>query len=84
MAYPSSGGLKAQGEEWGVGRPIKGPPSPSDKAPASTGGGAAQPARNGVKNGGQRSFRKVTVKTPARRGAQTLGAYRRRCPEEAK
>ena len=28
VAYPSPGGLKAQGEEWGVGRPFKGPHPP--------------------------------------------------------
>ena len=67
-----------------MGRPFKGL-HPQDKHPPSMGGqGGATHAHKGVNNGGRRSFWKATVKMPARRGAQTLGACRRRRPDEAK
>ena len=69
-----------------MGRPFK-VPHPPRQAPTSTGGGAARPSAKGWSkmvvgyDGG--FFGKVTVKTPARGGAQTLGACRGRGPIEA-
>ena len=82
MAYPSSGGLKHKEGRTGMGRPFKGPHPPTDKAPASTGGRVAQPTRNGVKNGGRRSFRKSDCENSCSRWRTNIGHLQKAAPKE--